>query len=208
MAGRDRQKWDAIYQVKADQPYPPPDPLLLQFTPPAPRPFTVTKSSRDVSRALDLAGGLGQNALWLASQGYMVDLIDISRIALVRAQAEAARRAHETNSDVPDIVRGINFIQADLDSPALERDTYDVVCVFRYLDRSLFPTIRAAVRPGGRVIYETFNTRVLNENPDFNPDYALAVGELAGVFADWRGIFNCEPPERSTAQVVAIKPEN
>ncbi|MDZ4763797.1 MAG: class I SAM-dependent methyltransferase [Chloroflexota bacterium] len=218
MAGKDRQHWDMIYHERAHQPYPPPDPLMLQFTPPAPNPYAPSVSSKTVSRALDLAGGLGQNALWLAGQGYMVDLIDISRAALTRAQEEAARRARapitddEVGADTlpraaqPDLVRGINFIQADLDHATLEREMYDVVCVFRFLDRALFPALRAAVRPGGRIVYETYNTRHTLTQPNFNPDYLLNVGELAGVFADWRALHGCEPPDDNTAQVVALKP--
>jgi SAM-dependent methyltransferase len=215
MAGKDRQHWDSIYSARVGEPYPPPDPLVLQFTPPAPRPYG-TASSATVSRALDLAGGLGQNALWLATQGYMVDLIDISRVALTRAQAEAAIRARfltaEGDADDParllptDWVRGINFIQADLDHAGLERETYDVICVFRFLDRALFPALRAAVRAGGRIIYETYNARHLRRDPDFNPAYLLNVGELAGVFADWRALYSVEPPDGDIAQVVALKP--
>jgi 2-polyprenyl-3-methyl-5-hydroxy-6-metoxy-1,4-benzoquinol methylase len=182
MAGQDRLRWDAIYSEKRDQPFPPPDPLLLQFAPPA-----------DGARALDLAGGLGQNALWLAEQGYIVDLIDISRTALIRAQAEAARRG----------VRGINFIQMDLDHADLEAQTYDLIAVFRFLDRALFPTLRAAVKPGGRIIYQTYNTRYRPPQP-FNPDHLLRVGELAGIFADWRILHLSEPD--AVTQVVAIKP--
>lgn len=182
MAGQDRLRWDAVYHERRDQPYPPPDPLLLQFAPPA-----------EGARALDLAGGLGQNALWLAEQGYLVDLIDISRAALTRAQEEAARRS----------VRGVNFIQMDLDNAEFEAATYDLIAVFRFLDRDLFPTLRAAVKPGGRVIYQTFNTRYHPPQP-FNPDHLLRIGELAGIFADWRILHLSEP--HFVTQVVAIKP--
>lgn len=182
MAGQDRLRWDAVYSERRDQPFPPPDPLLLQFAPPT-----------DGGRALDVAGGLGQNALWLAEQGYMVDLIDISRAALTRAQEEMARRGG----------RGVNFIQADLDRAELEAQTYDLIAVFRFLDRDLFPTLRAAVKPGGRIIYQTFNTRYRPPQP-FNPDHLLRIGELAGIFADWRILHLSEP--HFVTQAVAIKP--
>jgi predicted O-methyltransferase YrrM len=34
--------------------------------------------------------------------------------------------------------------------------SWDLVCVFRYLNRDLFPWIREAVNPGGLVVFETF----------------------------------------------------
>jgi SAM-dependent methyltransferase len=185
MSGQDRVHWDAVYRDRYG--YPNPDPLLFPYVPP------VIAEDGAPHRALDLAGGLGQNALWLAEQGYQVDLIDISRVALVRAQREAAVRG----------LRGVNFIQADLDQHPLEPESYTLVCVFRFLNRALFPALRAAVRPGGRVLYETFNRRRLASAPNFNPDYTLDIGELGGVFADWHILRLNETGDVS--QVVAIK---
>ncbi len=138
--------------------------MLARHVPPAPG-----------SRALELACGLGFDALWLAAQGYRVDAIDISFEALRRARAEMQRRA----------LNGITFIQADLDQFSLPRYEYDVAVVFRYLDRDLFPAIRARVRPGGLVIYETLNVRRLEQNPATNPDHMLALDELPRYFPGW-----------------------
>jgi 2-polyprenyl-3-methyl-5-hydroxy-6-metoxy-1,4-benzoquinol methylase len=190
MASKDRVRWDSTYKDYASDPYPPPTPLLLQFTPPAPddqaRPY----------RALDIAAGRGQNGLWLAEQGYTVDLMDISREGLLQAQAEAGRRG----------LRGLNFLQTDLEHVSLKPETYDVICVIRYLNRDLFAQIRASVRPGGRVLYETFNRRYENVHKVFNKDYLLEIGELPGYFADWKIIHQHEPGHVS--QVVAIKPRH
>ena len=66
MSSSDRDHWDSRYERRIDEGrMPAPDPLLLQFAPPV-----EDGTSR---RALDLAAGLGQNALWLAEQGYTVD---------------------------------------------------------------------------------------------------------------------------------------
>jgi SAM-dependent methyltransferase len=186
MAARDRLRWDAVYRERTPDEYPAPDPLLFQFTPPLRAGETAT--------ALDLAAGLGQNGLWLAEQGYVVDLIDVSRVALLQAQAEAARRH----------LHRANFLPRDLDGAKFEREAYDVVCVFRFLSRDLIRQIRAAVRPGGRVIYQTFNTRQLDRKPGTNPDYLLGIGELAGFFGDWKVLHISEIGHIS--QIVAIKP--
>jgi tellurite methyltransferase len=131
----------------------------------------------------------------LAEQGYGVDLIDISRTALLRARDEAARRG----------LNGLNFYPFDLDAQTDLEGQYDLVCVFRYLNRDLFTRIRQAVKPGGRIIYETFNQRHKQRAPNFNPDYLLMAGELVGYFADWKLLTHLE--ETATSRLVAIKPD-
>jgi 2-polyprenyl-3-methyl-5-hydroxy-6-metoxy-1,4-benzoquinol methylase len=186
MSADDRMRWDAFYREKAGDPYPDPDPLLFQFTPPV--------CALGSARALDLACGLGQNGLWLAAQGYTVDLMDASRVALTRARTEATRRG----------LRSANFLQVDLDTVKLETSEYDLICIVRFLDRNLVPQIRAAVRPGGRVIYATFNQQLLETRTGFNPDYLLRAGELGGYFGDWQILRNDDSTPFS--QLVAIKP--
>ena len=185
MSARDRLKWDARYREHADD-YPNPDPLLFQFTPPLREPGTAS--------ALDLASGVGQNGLWLAEQGYTVDLVDVSRVALTRARDAAASRH----------LRNVNFFQLDLDDGGLETENYDLVAVFRFLSRALMPQIRTAVKPGGRILYQTYNTRYLAIKPDIDPDFLLGLGELAGFFGDWRILQTREHDHIS--QIVAIKP--
>ena len=184
MSTADRLKWDTKYLQQEGEPYPPPDPLLLEFTPPP---------SGYNRQALDVAAGMGQNGLWLASQGYSVDLMDTSRVGLLRAQTEATRRS----------IRSVNLLQIDLDETLLNNDTYMVVCVFRFLKRDLMKQLRACVRPGGRIIYQTFNTRYVDVRPNINPDYLLRPGELGGYFADWKILHNAD--ERYMSQLVALK---
>lgn len=197
MSAKDRIRWDDIYS-KRKTAYPAPDSLLMQYVP-APEP--------DVSaRALDLAAGKGQNGLWLAEQGYNVDIMDISRVALQRARAEMTMRN----------IRNANLLQVDIDKLVLRRsglcegihelcpDTYDVVVVFRYLRRELFPILSEIVKPGGRIIYETFNTSYLAEVPGFNPDFLLNKGELESTFMGWRFVHYDE--STVSTQMVAVKP--
>ncbi|MBZ0278446.1 MAG: class I SAM-dependent methyltransferase [Anaerolineae bacterium] len=186
MTTDDRLRWDQRYQENLDSPYPPPHPILFEFIPPV--------MGDEQHRALDLAGGLGQNGLWLAEQGYTVDVMDISRIALTRAQSEINRRH----------LRHVNLLQVDLDTVELTPNTYDVLCVCYYLHRGLFSRLRAAMKSGGRVVYVTFNVRYKRIAPQINPAYLLEVGELAGYFADWRILHNIE--DTHISHLVAIKP--
>jgi SAM-dependent methyltransferase len=185
VAAQDRVRWDQVYKEHSNG-FPPPDPLLFEFTPPV-----LDEADH---RALDVAAGIGQNGLWLAAQGYLVDMIDVSRVALLKAQDEMGRRQ----------VRNVNLYQADLDIHEFVPNTYELVCVFRYLKRDLFPQLRSCVRPGGRILYETFNIRYLDSVPGFNPAFLLEIGELAGYFADWKILHNIDGKQMSS--LVAIKP--
>jgi tellurite methyltransferase len=185
MTEADRHRWDNVYRQRNSEPFPEPDSFLFEFTP---------RAEGGDQRALDLAGGMGQNGLWLASQGYIVDVIDISRMALVRGRGEMVRRG----------LRNINFLLSDLDDVDLKLNKYDLVCVFRYLKRDLFSQLRACTQPGGRMIYETFNRNYLRLVPDFNPEFLLEVGELASYFADWKILHSSDSEHIS--RLAAIKP--
>ena len=167
----DRTRWDEIYRKRSLEAYPPPDALLVAYAP-----HPVGKAAGKPYRvALDLAAGQCQNAIWLGEQGYLVNAMDVSRVALERGRAEMAMRN----------LRDINFIVADLDRMELAEDAYDVLAVFRYLSRPLLPALAAAVKPGGMVIYQTYNVRRLERNPDATRAYLLELGELVSYFPGW-----------------------
>ena len=164
MAKTDRERWDRRYANPNKYLHAAPHRLLRQYA-----------ARGEGLHALELACGLGHNALWLASQGYTVDALDISLAALRKARAEQVRRG----------VQNVHFIVADLDHFPLPRTAYDLVVVFRFLDRRLFPAIRQHTRPGGLVIYETFNLRQLERRPTFRTEHLLEDGELPRLFPGW-----------------------
>jgi hypothetical protein len=51
----------------------------------------------------------------------------------------------------------------------------------------------------------TYNRRYLDQRPDSNPDYLLEIGELGGIFADWKILHYLEDDHLS--RVVAVKPQ-
>ena len=152
------------------------------------------------ARAVDLAMGRGRHARLLARAGFVtfgVDLqLDAVRDASARARSEGL------------VVRGWC---ADLTEGRLPSGTFDVLLVTRYLQRSLFPSIRGAVRPdapgrpGGIVLYETFtvNQRRHGFGPT-SPDHLLQPDELARHFAGFDVLFyeEVEAPE-AVARIVA-----
>jgi tellurite methyltransferase len=197
MSAKDRVRWDEIFKKRNEDPFPAPEPLLLQYVPLGDR--------AEAPRALDLAAGYGQNGLWLAEQGYHVDIMDISRVALRRARLEMGLRN----------LRSVNLLQVDLDKLTLKNDgdcdaanelcaeSYDLIAVFRYLKRKLFPILKAAIKPNGRIIYETFNVAYLEQVPEFNRDFLLEKNELADLFSDWRIVYHDDSDYMT--QLVAVK---
>jgi tellurite methyltransferase len=125
--------------------------------------------------AVDLATGRGASAAWLAQFGYHVLAVDISRVALIQAKERTATR----DSGNP------LFIQADLDEWRLPADSVDLIAVFRFLDRSLFPMMMRAARPRGLLICQTRTVGWLEREPDASREYLLQRGELLRLVDGW-----------------------
>jgi tellurite methyltransferase len=130
-------------------------------------------------RALDVAMGRGRHALPLARAGFRTFGVDLD-FDVVRGTVRAA-----LDAGTP-----IAAWCADLTAYPLPPARFDLVVVARYLQRDLFPALRAAVRPGGVVLYETFtiHQRVLGTGPK-SPDHLLGEGELRGYFEDFEIVF-------------------
>ena len=73
--------------------------------------------------------------------------------------------------------------------PPLGDAAYDVIVVTHYLHRPLFPSLLAALRPGGTLVYETFLRAQAARGRPTNPDFLLEPGELRRLVAplDVRG---------------------
>jgi len=125
-------------------------------------------------RALDIACGKGGNSLCLAELGFEVVAMDISAVAL----AEGRRAA-----DLQQL--RIDWRQTDLEAVRLDEVAYDVVVNFNYLQRSLIPQIKRAVKLGGYVIYETYLIDQKEIGHPKNPDYLLRHNELLEHFHDF-----------------------
>ena len=86
-------------------------------------------------RALDIACGGGRNALFLAEKGFAVTGIDISSVALGRAEKRAVEKS-----------LAISWRQADLENYTPEAAAYDLVVNIDYLQRPLLPAMKAALK--------------------------------------------------------------
>lgn len=98
-------------------------------------------------RALDLACGEGQNAIWLASLGWSVLGVDYSKVAISKGRARAERDGVE-----------VELICADLVSYEPEVSAFDLVLIL-YLHipaherRGVLERAAAALAPGGMFVF-------------------------------------------------------
>lgn len=124
---------------------------------------------------LDVACGRGRHSILMARAGFDVHAVDRS--------AEAIAELREVANQLG---LAISTQQIDLETsppPALGSQRYDVVLGFNYLHRPLMPSIREAVKPGGRVFYETFTRRQAERGHPRNPAFLLDEGELERLMA-------------------------
>ncbi len=172
MSVADRERWDeryARYLSGEKEPAFKTDELLLNHG-------ALFQGDGD---ALDVATGLGGNALWLSEQGYRTTAVDCSANGLSLLSAEAARRNVAVDTQI-----------VDLDDWQWPGQAFDVLCVFRFLNRNLFDAMNDSLRPGGLLVYQTFNTNFLIDKPGFNAEYVLADNELNESFANFEVVVN------------------
>jgi len=151
--------------------------------------------------ALDLACGVGRNALFLAETGWRVMGVDLS--------VEGLRRmVRQGRSDALPILP----VLADAGRFQVRPGTFDLVVNTFFLLRSAFPLIEAALRPGGLLLFETFSVLELDElGGDIRREFALERGELLEAFAGFEvllheeGVFEREEGERGLARMIARK---
>ncbi|MCG8052244.1 MAG: methyltransferase domain-containing protein, partial [Candidatus Thiodiazotropha endolucinida] len=123
--------------------------------------------------ALDLACGLGGNALFLAQRGFTVEAWDLSSVAIQRlAQSAGQLKLNKLHARVRDV-----------ESQPPQTEQFDVIVVSYFLERSLTPTLIQALKPGGLVFYQTFTRHAVSSEGPQNPAFRLADQELLQLFS-------------------------
>lgn len=123
--------------------------------------------------ALDLASGLGANALFLAQHNMDTHAWDISSIAIERLNEISNSLNLNINTEVRDVVT----------SPP-EENTFDVIVVCHFLDRQIMPNIIAALRQNGLLFYQTFTKARTQESGPSSDKYRLGKNELLSLCGD------------------------
>ena len=121
--------------------------------------------------ALDLACGRGGNARHLAACGLATQAWDISAVA-IQALSERANQ-----NGLPLVAE-----QRDVTVAPPAPESFDVIVVSRFLDRTLAPALCAALRERGLLFYQTFIREKTGNTGPGNPAYRLAPNELLQLF--------------------------
>lgn len=163
-----KQKWDRIYAAKDSSIRPEPCYVLkcYEYLLPA------------KGYALDLASGLGGNAIYLAQQGLHATAVDISSVAI--------KQIIDQNDELVKAGMLTARCQA-IDANNIEQSRYDVIVVSNFLDRELCASLVSALLPGGVLFYQTFSLQ--KANPDCgpsNPLFLLQKNELLTLFGELR----------------------
>jgi tellurite methyltransferase len=149
--------------------------------------------------ALDVAGGVGRHSIWLAQRGWRVKLLDISEVGIRQAEENAARTGTASS---------ISVKACDLSTAQyLGREQYDLVVVFFYLQREVFPALAAAIKPGGFLIYKTYTTEQKHfAGGPSHPMFLLEPNELLHAFSSLRVLRYHETiQQKGVAELVARK---
>jgi SAM-dependent methyltransferase len=198
-----QSEWDAKHSLAAGEGAEAPVGILSELWPLLP-----------AGAALDLACGRGRNALFLAKQGCHVTAVDWSAAALdileehAKAHRIPVRRIQRIEVAKQAARAGIDLLQADLESVELPTNRYALILNVRYLQRSLFPQICRALRPGGMLLFETYTKAQLDfSGGPRDPTHLLNGGELRRAFPELEVIFYRElRAEQGIASLAARKP--
>lgn len=122
--------------------------------------------------ALDLACGLGGNAVFLAQRGLATHAWDLSAVAIAKLRQHAERMHLDIRADLRDVA-----------TTSFPHEAFDVIVVARFLERELAPAIMQALRPGGLLFYQTYIRDAVSATGPKNPEFRLARNELLHLFS-------------------------
>jgi SAM-dependent methyltransferase len=185
-----RTHWDLKYEQGLPS-LEKPDPFFLsafdQF---------VANSFPNGVTALDLAGGIGRHALWLARRNWQVTVVDISEVAIRKLGQNAQR------FDLP-----LNLLALDAREYAFEPASFDLVVMFYHLDRDICPKVLSTLKPGGFLICKSsvcWNSYEGMAPANIQP---LAKGEILSLFPELPVLHHQERPvrDRGVAEYVGRK---
>ncbi|MCK5696763.1 MAG: methyltransferase domain-containing protein [Gammaproteobacteria bacterium] len=136
-------------------------------------------------KSLDLACGLGGNALRMAELGFVSHAWDISDSAVHKIQ----EFAHERHLNLS--IRQSDISQVE-EQQQMINEGFDVIIVSRFLLRDIIPIIKLALKQNGLIFYQTFvqeedvGTTEMTATIPKNNNFRLEPNELLELFSGLR----------------------
>jgi SAM-dependent methyltransferase len=147
--------------------------------------------------ALDLAGGLGRHALWLATKSWEVSVVDLSDVAMGKlSQAAVALNVR------------LELLVGDAAEYKFEPGRFDLIVLFYHLDRNLFSKIVSALNPGGVLICKMSLRWESDGRLPVVSTYPLRRDELPSLVPEMHVLYHQERPvrDRGVVEFVGKKP--
>lgn len=158
MAETDRVRWDARYRTEGPERREPASFLVA---------ISDLLSPCGHPTALDVAGGAGRNAVFLARLGFAVTVADISPAGLALARAAAAAEG-----------LSVRCVEIDFERAPLLAGPFDLVVTIDFLHRPLFNAFPGTLAPGGLLIVAHPTRANLARHPHPSARFLLDEGEL------------------------------
>lgn len=155
----DRERWNAKWRERAGE---------LETEAPFLSDNAIHLPTR--GKALDVAGGAGRNAIWLARRGLDVTVVDISDVALDKAE----RRAQTAN-----LTKRMKFVRHDLDADLPFAPLFDLVVVFHYLNRARRDDYVSLLHDGGVLVAVQPTVQNLERHTSPSKQFLVEPGEMA-----------------------------
>ncbi len=184
MSKQDQIKWNLRYRAQAQHAMSPVSFLqsIAELLPPG-------------GRVLDVAGGSGRNAVWLAQRQFDVTVLDISEVGL----ALAAKRASDAGVEV-------RTLACDIEEDGIPGGPWDVILDTYFLLRPLFGAFAQALAPCGYFVFVHPTRSNLQRHQKPSSQYLLGDGELPQLISGMRVLIYREgwnPEGRYTAELLA-----
>lgn len=128
--------------------------------------------------SLDLACGLGGNALLLAQHGFDSHAWDNSVVALNKCQQTALQQGLT-----------VTTLQRDVEAQPPPPNSFDLIVVSHFLHRPSCSALIDALRPGGLLFYQTYHQQKLSSIGPNRESFLLKPNELLHLFSPLHILF-------------------
>ncbi len=140
--------------------------------------------------ALDLAGGIGRHALWLAKRNWQVTVVDISEVAI---------RKLEQRAQGLDLT--LELLSLDVKEYPFKPASFDLIVMFYHFDRNICPKILLTLKPGGFLICKSSLSWDFYEGTAPVSIRPLARGEILSILLGLQVTHHQERPVRDRGVV-------
>jgi SAM-dependent methyltransferase len=147
--------------------------------------------------ALDLAAGIGRHSHYLAARNWHTTAVDISPVAIERL-VERSKMLGVT----------VDATLSDAAQYSFQPESFDLIILYYHFDRTLFPKIYGALKPGGVFICKLAVAWSSGQIPPESMALPLQKEELLSLLGSYETMSHFERPvrDRGVVEYLGRKP--